>query len=69
MCESKEKLERFFFSNEAYTRIIVIDLIIMKLFGVYLMVFPSRNEGFPCKYSYFCVLLLFWITNIVDNII
>ena len=29
---SKEKQERFFFNHEPYTRIIIIDLIIVKLF-------------------------------------
>ena len=53
--ESKEKQERFFFSRETYTRIIVIDLIIVKLFGVCLVVFfPSKREDFPYK---FCILM------------
>ena len=34
VCENKEKEERFFFSRETYTRIIVIDLIIVKLFEI-----------------------------------
>ena len=40
----KKKQERFFFSRETYTRIIVIDLIIMKLFGVCPMVFSLQRE-------------------------
>ena len=44
--ESKEKKERFFFSCETYTRIIVIDLLIMKLFGIYLVVFSLQGKGF-----------------------
>jgi len=43
--------EDFFFSREIYTRIIIIDLIIVKLFGVCPMVFPSRRKGFPSKFS------------------
>ena len=56
VCESKEKQERFFFSHEIYTRIIVIDLIIVKLFGVCLIVFffPLRRKSFPRK---FCILV------------
>ena len=55
VCESKEKIREIFFSRETYTRIIVIDLIIMKLFGVWLVVFfLSRRKGFPRK---FCVLV------------
>ena len=39
--------QRFFlFNHEAYTRIIVIDLIIVKLFGVCLMVFPFKEKKF-----------------------
>ena len=45
--ESKEKQERFFFMHEIYTRIIVIDLIIVKLFGVCPIVFfPARERVF-----------------------
>ena len=52
---AKKKQERFFFSCETYIRIIVIDLIIVKLFGVCPVVFfPSRRKGFPRK---FCVLV------------
>ena len=46
MCESKEKQERFFISNETYIRIIVIDLIIVKLFGVCPVVFPLKEKRF-----------------------
>ena len=50
VCESKEKQEKFLFNHETYTRIIVIDLIIVKLFGVCPVVFPSRRKSFPHKY-------------------
>ena len=46
VCESKEKQERFFISNETYIRIIVIDLIIVKLFGVCPVVFPLKEKRF-----------------------
>ena len=36
----------FFYSHETYTRIIVIDLIIVKLFGVCPVVFPFKEKGF-----------------------
>ena len=39
VCESKEKEKRFLFSRETYTKIIVIDLIIVKLFGVCPVIF------------------------------
>ena len=42
VCESKENKRDFFFNCETYTRIIVIDLIITKLFGV----FPFKEKGF-----------------------
>ena len=44
ICESKGKLERFFFSRETYTRIIVINLIIVKLFGVCPVVFLFKEK-------------------------
>ena len=43
VCESKEKQKRFFFSYETYTRDIVIDLIIVKLFGVCPVLFWIAN--------------------------
>ena len=46
MYESKENKRDFFFSRETYTKIIVIDLIVVKLFGVCLMVFPFKEKGF-----------------------
>ena len=59
MLPRKEKQNRFFFSRETYTKIIVIDLIIVELFGICPVVFfpslfPSKRKGFPCK---FCVLV------------
>lgn len=54
VCESKEKQEIFFFSCETYTRIIIIDLTIVKLFGIYPVVFPFKEKCFPRK---FCILV------------
>ena len=55
MCESKEKQEKFFFSRETYIKIIVIDLIIVKLFGVYPVVFfPERERVF---HIHICVIV------------
>ena len=42
--ESKVKQERFFFSYETYTRITVINLIIVKLFGICFMIFPFKKK-------------------------
>ena len=36
----------FFFGCEACTRIIIIDLIIVKLLGVCFVVFPFKEKGF-----------------------
>ena len=46
VCESKENKKDFFFTRETYTKIIVIDLIIVKLFGIYPVVFPFKEKGF-----------------------
>ena len=46
VCESKENKRDFFFSRETYTRIIVIDLIIVKLFRVYPVVFLFKKKEF-----------------------
>ena len=57
VCESKENERDFFFNHETYTKIIIIDLIIVKLFGVCFVVFwsfPSRRKDFPRK---FCALV------------
>ena len=44
--ESKEKEEKFsFFSREAYARIIIIDLTIVKLFVVCSVIFPLKKKG------------------------
>ena len=65
MLPHKKKQKRFFFSRETYTRIIVIDLIIMELFGVCPVVFfPSKRKDFPRKFFilvcdyYFGLLIL-----------
>ena len=47
LCVRIKKNKRdFFFSREAYIRISVIDLIIVKLFGVCPVVFPFKEKGF-----------------------
>ena len=46
VCESKEKQESSFFSCETYTRIIVIDLIIVKLLRICPVVFPFKEKVF-----------------------
>ena len=57
--ESKEKQERFFFSREIYTRIIVIDLIIMTLFEVCPVVFFLQGERvFHVNICVFCVIII-----------
>ena len=54
VCVSKEKQEKFFFNRETYTRIIVIDLIIVKLFKVCPVVFFSlKRKCFPHKFFVF----------------
>ena len=48
--------DNLYLSREAYTKIIVIDFIIVKLFGVCpLIFFPSKRKSFLCKYLYSCV--------------
>ena len=45
LCVRIKKNKRdFFFSREAYTRISVIDLIIVKLFGVFPVIFPFKEK-------------------------
>ena len=46
VCENKENKRYFFYNRETYARIIVIDLIIVKLFGVSLVVFPFKEKRF-----------------------
>ena len=47
MCVRVKKNKRdFFFNHETYTRVIVIDLITMKSFGVCPMVFPFKEKMF-----------------------
>ena len=46
VCESKENKRDFFFRYETYRKIIVIDLIIVKLFGICPVVFPFKEKGF-----------------------
>ena len=67
-CESKEKQGDFFFNQKIYIIDIVIDLIIVKLFIICPMIFPSMRKCFPRKYLYFCLWLLFGIGNISDTI-
>ena len=55
VCESKEKQERFLFSCETYTRIIVIDLINSELIWSLSRGFSlQREKSFPRK---FCALV------------
>ena len=44
--KNKRDFYFFFFSYDAYTRIIVIDLIIVKLFGVCPIIFPFEKKEF-----------------------
>ena len=46
VCVRAKKNKRIFFSHETYTRIIIIDLIIVKLFGVCPMIFPLKEKRF-----------------------
>ena len=57
--ENKEKQEGFFLNRETYIRIIVIDLIIVKLFGVYPVVFPFKKKGFfHINFVFLCVIVI-----------
>ena len=59
VCVRAKKKERFFFSCKTYTRIIVIDLIIVKLFEVCLVFFfPSRERVFYVKIVFLCVIVI-----------
>ena len=59
VCESKEKQESFFFSRETYIRIIVIDLIIVKLFRVCLVIFSLQRESvFHVNFVFLCVIVI-----------
>ena len=78
MCESKEKKERFFFSCETYTRIIVIDLIILTLLRVYHVIFFLQGERvfhvnmcFVCDYYsglLIFVIILFGTQQVVSEL-
>ena len=46
VCVSKENKRYFFFSRETYIKIIVIDLIIVKLFEVRIVVCPIKEKEF-----------------------
>ena len=47
MCvRAKKNKSDFFFSRETYIRIVVIDLIIVNLFGICPMVFSFKEKGF-----------------------
>ena len=46
VCGSKENKRDFFFNCEIYTKIIIIDLIIVKLFGVCPIVLPFKKKEF-----------------------
>ena len=63
--KAKKNKRDFFFSRETYTRIIVIDLIIVKLFRVCSMVFLFKRERvFSRK---FCVLVKDEEWNLLDR--
>ena len=75
MCvRAKEKKKKNFFSRKTYTRIIVIELIIVKLFGViYPVVFPFKRNDFSRKFCvfvcdcYFGLLILLIISFGTNN--
>ena len=46
VCENKENKRSFFFNRETYIKIIVIDLIIMKLFRDCPMIFLFKKKDF-----------------------
>ena len=46
VCERAKKNKRFFFKHEIYIRIVVIDLIIVKLFRVCPVVFSFKEKWF-----------------------
>ena len=58
VCVCKEKKKKFFFNRETYTRIIVIDLIIVKLFKICLVVFPSKRNGFYVNFVLLCMIVI-----------
>ena len=59
MCVRATKNEIFFFSHETYTRDIVIDLIIVKLFGVCPVVFPFKEKRFSTQiFVFLCVIVI-----------
>ena len=59
VCESKENKRDFFFSCEIYTKISIIDLIIVKLFGVYPMVLPFKKKRFfHVNFIFLCVIVI-----------
>ena len=65
----QRKIREIFFSHETYIKIIVIDLIIVKLFKTCSVIFfPRRRRTFSRKYFYSCMWLLL-IMIVVDNII
>ena len=64
VCESKENKRDFYFSRETCTKIIVIDLIIVKLFEVCPWFSPSKERVFHVNicvfvYDYFFGLLIY----------
>ena len=58
VCESKENKRDFFFNREPYTRIIVIDLIIVKLLSLSLSFSLQRERIFHVNLCS-CVWLFF----------
>ena len=58
-CESKEKQERFFFSRETYTRIIVIDLINSEIIRIFSRGFSLKRERvFHVNFVFLCVIVV-----------
>ena len=59
VCESKEKQESSFFSCETYIRIIVIDLIIVKLIRSLSRRFSLQEKmAFHVNFVFLCVIVI-----------
>ena len=59
VCENKENKRSFFFNRETYIKIIVIDLIVVKLFRVCLVIFSLQRERvFHVNFVFLCVIVI-----------
>jgi len=64
VCERAKKNKRNFssairFFCETYTKDIVTDLIIVKSFGIYPMIFPFKEKGFFTQiFVFLCVIVI-----------